>query len=93
MVWSVWVVLVDALHETKVAKGKDVGSAEGEHEEHLGGPATNAVEFGQFGNDYLVGKGGEVCGINRVPNFGIVAYVFGFLSGEATGLESVFGKR
>ncbi len=92
MVWSVWVVLVDTLHKTEVAKREDIGSAEGEHKEHLGGPATNAVEFGEFGNDFLVRKGGEVRGINGMPNFGVVANVFGFLSGKATGLEGVFGK-
>jgi hypothetical protein len=50
------VVLIDTLHETEVAERKDIRTTEGEHKEHLSRPATNAVEFGQFGNDCLIGQ-------------------------------------
>lgn len=46
---------LEAAAHTEVADGEDVGTAEIEDENHFGGPAANASDLGQTGDDFLVG--------------------------------------
>src|ERR1035437_8595032 len=50
----------DSIADAQVAGGEDVGALEGEDQEHVSGPDTDALDLGEAEDDLVVGEGGEI---------------------------------
>ncbi len=77
-----------------VVHGQHVGSAQAEHEEHLGGPAADALDPDEGGHHVVVREPAQAA--ERQPVRGLlgqVAQVADLLAGEARGPELLVGKR
>jgi len=85
----------ESLAYSVVGDGEDVGSSEAEDEEHFDGPAADAADCGEAGNDFFVGHAADACqgGYGSVDGFGgKVAQCKDFALGDAGGAELGLGR-
>jgi hypothetical protein len=86
---------VEAFADSVIGDGEDVGTAEAEHEEHFDGPAADAADFDQAGDDVVVAHAADALqgGDGPVEGFGgEVAEGEEFVAGEAGGAELFVGR-
>ena len=72
-----------------------VGTAESEHEEHLRGPAADALDLNQVFDEFVIGQGFDVVERQRAAgDFGReIAEVPDLLAGQADGAERFVARR
>src|SRR5262245_24498215 len=56
---------LDGLHNTKIARWKDIGTREPEDQQHLDGPTPNPLYFREFSDDLIVAHAREICRVYR----------------------------
>lgn len=79
----------DGAVDTDIVRGQDVRAAQVEHQEHLGGPATDPADAGEVGDDLFVGPVFELFGAEFAADEveGEVADGGGLLAGEPAEAE------